>query len=205
MAADNQWQIKGDYIEACNCDVACQCIWLEPPDGDTCSVSFVWYIDEGNYGDVDLSGVSVSMLARSEEGVMFDPDTAWHVALLVDEEASDDQQAAIEDIYLGRSGGIWAAVADAHFETTEVATAPITFTRDDATISAGAGDAVSMEAVVASGFNEEPSTITPHPLGKDFEVDIGRSTTATVSYDDDFAWDVGGNNSYSGDFELTNA
>ena len=200
-----EWKITGDYVEACNCEVACQCIWLEPPDGDTCSVSFVWNIEEGHYGDVDLSGVSVSMLARSEEGVMFDPSVAWHVVLLVDEEASDDQRAAIEDIYLGRAGGIWAAVADAHFETTEVETAPISFSRDESTISAGAGDTISMEANVADGFNEERATITPHPLGKDFEVDIGRSTTATVSYNEEFTWDVGGNNSYSGDFDLANA
>lgn len=205
MATGAQWQIRGDYVEACNCEVACQCIWMEPPDGDTCSVSFVWHIEEGHYDDIDLSGVSVSMIARSEEGVMFDPSVAWHVVLLVDEAASDEQQAAIEDIYLGRAGGIWAAVADAHFETTEVATTPISFHRDESTISAEAGDTVATEAVVASGFNENPATITPHPLGKDFEVDMGKSTTATVSYNDEFTWDVGGNNSYSGDFDLANA
>ena len=89
------------------------------------------------------------MLARSEEGIMFDPSVAWRVVLFVDEEDSDEQQPVIENIYLGRAGGIWAAVADAHFETTEVETAPISFTRDDSTISAGAGDTVSTEAVVA--------------------------------------------------------
>jgi hypothetical protein len=200
-----EWKITGDYVEACNCEVACQCIWMEPPDGDTCSVSFVWNIEEGHYGDVDLNGVSVSMLARSEEGVMFDPSVPWHVVLIVDEAASDDQQAAVEDIYLGRAGGLWAAIADAHFETTEVEMAPISFSRNGSTISAGAGEIVSTEANVAGGFNEERATITPHPLGTDFEVDMGRSTTATVSYDDEFTWDVGGNNSYSGDFDLANA
>lgn len=199
------WIIKGDYVEACNCDVTCQCIWMEPPDDNVCTVSLAWHIQEGEYGDVDLSGLSVAMLISTEEGVMFAPDTGWDVVLLVDEEADDEQQAALEDIYFGRAGGIWAAVADAHVETAEVATAPINFIRDDADISVSVGDIATMEVVGAPGFNEELGTISPHPLTKSREMQTGKSTTATVSYDNDFAWDVSGNNAYLGDFELANA
>lgn len=199
------WQIKGDYAEACNCDVACQCIWLEPPDDDTCTVSFAWHIEDGQYGDVDLSGTSVAMLARSEEGVMFDPDVAWHAVLFVDEAAGDDQREAIEDIYLGRAGGIFAALADTHIESAEVATAPITFAKEDGEIEVTVGDIVSMAVVGKVGFNEEPVTVSPHPLAKGMEPNVGQSTTATVSYDDEFAWDVSGNNSYFSEFEMTNA
>lgn len=201
----DEWQLEGDYVEACNCDVTCQCIWMEPPDGNVCTVSLAWNIHDGRYGDVDLGGLAAAMLIYTEEGVMFAPDTGWHVVLLVDEEADDEQQTALEDIYFGRAGGIWAAVADAHVESAEVATAPITFTRDDADISVSIGDIASMEVVGARGFNEEVGTISPHPLTKSLEMQTGKSTTATVSYDDDFDWDVSGNNSYLGDFELSNA
>lgn len=200
-----QWKLTGDYVEACNCGVACQCIWLDPPDDDVCTVSFGWHIHEGQYGDVDLSGQSVGMLVRTEEGVMFDPDTAWHVVLLVDEESDDEQRAALEDIYFGRAGGIWGPVADAHFETTEVTTVPLAMSRDDMTISITAGDVLSMEASGSTGFNGEPTTISPHPLTKSNEMTVGKSTTATVAYDDEFTWDVGGESSYLGDFELANA
>ncbi|ELZ97491.1 hypothetical protein C439_19253 [Haloferax mediterranei ATCC 33500] len=144
------------------------------------------------------------MLVYTDEGVMFDPDVAWHIVLLVDEDADGEQQAALEDIYLGRAGGIWAAVADAHVESAEVTSIPITFIRDDADISVSIGDVASMEVVGIPGFNEELGTISPHPLTKSREMQTGKSTTATVSYDDDFAWDVSGNNSYLGDFELAN-
>lgn len=122
-----EWTITGDYVEACNCDVTCQCIWMEPPDDNLCTVAVAWHITNGEYGDVDLSGLHAALLIHSEEGVMLDPDTAWHAVLLIDETADDDQQAALEDIYLGRAGGIFAAAADMHVERAEVATAPFSF------------------------------------------------------------------------------
>ncbi|PCR90871.1 DUF1326 domain-containing protein [Natrinema ejinorense] len=199
------WTIEGEYVETCNCDVACQCLWLEPPDDDACTASLAWKIRDGQYGPVDLSGLHVAMLARSEAGVMFDPDVAWQMVLLVDETASSDQQAAIEDIYLGRAGGIFAALADTHVERAEVTTAPISISRADGEIVATAGDIVSMEVVEKPGFNEDVGTVSPHPLAKDMTPKVGKSTTADVSYSDEFAWDVAGNNSYFSEFELANA
>lgn len=200
-----QWQLKGDYVEACNCDVTCQCIWLEPPDDNACTVSLAWDIQDGQYGDVDLSGLSVGMLISTDEGVMFGPDTGWGVVLLIDEAANDEQRTALEDIYFGRAGGIFAPVADTHVETAEVVTAPFTFNRDGADFSVEMGDIVSMKVVGKTGFNEDLGTISPHPLTKSREMQTGKSTTATVSYNDEFSWDVSENNSYFCDFELANA
>ncbi|WP_226039357.1 DUF1326 domain-containing protein [Natrinema sp. DC36] len=200
-----EWTIEGDYVEACNCDVACQCVWMESPDDDVCTVSLAWHIEEGSYGDVDLSGVDVGMLISTDEGVMFAPETEWDIVLLIDETANDDQREALEDIYSGRAGGIWAPVADTHVRSADVTTVPISFSRDGADFSVEIGDAIEMDASGAVGFNEEVGTISPHPLTKSTEVQTGKSTTATVSYDDQFTWDVSGNNAYLGDFELANS
>lgn len=201
----HDWTIKGDYIEACNCDVACGCVWMEEPTEGMCTASLAWHIREGQYGDVDLGGLSVGMLIASEEGVMFGPETGWDVVLLVDDAADDDQQAAIEDIYFGRAGGIWAAIADTHVESAEVVSVQIEFSRDGDEFSVEIGDVASMEASGIAGFNEEIGTIGPHPLTKDFEVHTGKSSTATVAYDEEFAWDVSGRNAYIGDFDQANA
>ncbi|WP_254534701.1 DUF1326 domain-containing protein [Halomarina litorea] len=200
-----EWALAGDYVEACNCDVVCQCVWLEPPDGDVCTASLAWHVREGNFGDVDLGGLSVAMLIRSEEGVMFDPDVGWDVVLLVDERASDEQRSALEDIYLGRAGGVWGVVADTHFEETEVATAPFTFDRDGGEFSVEVGDAVTMGTEAKTGFNDEFGTIAPHPLTSSLEMHTGKSTEATASFGERFDWDVGGNNAFFCDFELANA
>ncbi|WP_247002918.1 DUF1326 domain-containing protein [Halosolutus gelatinilyticus] len=199
------WSITGDYVEACNCDAVCQCLWFEPPDDDRCAVSIVWRIADGRYGDVGLSGLHAALLIRSEDGVMLDPDTGWHVVLLVDEAADDEQRAAIEDIYLGRAGGVFAVAAETHVERAEVATAPFSFTRDGADFAVEIGDVVTMDVVGKRGFNEELGTVAPHPFTKSREMTTGKSTTATVSYDDEFAWDVSENNAFLCDFELANA
>lgn len=199
------WTITGDYVEACNCDVACQCLWGATPDEDRCIFSSVFHITDGQYGDVDLSGLHAALLGRCEEGVMIDPDTAWHVVLLIDESADDGQRAALEAIYLGRAGGVFAAAADAHFESTEVTTAPFSFARNEAEFSVEIGDSVSLAVVGNHGFNDELGTMTPHPFTKDTEMKSGRSTTATVSYNDEFSWDVSENNSFFTDFELASA
>ncbi|WP_251342846.1 DUF1326 domain-containing protein [Haloplanus halophilus] len=201
----SDWTIAGDYVEACNCDVACQCIWMEPADDDGCIASLAWHIREGEYGDVDLRARSVAMLITAEEGVMFAPETGWDVVLVVDEAADDEQRAAIEDVFLGRAGGIWAAVADAHVESVEVTTAPIEFARDGDEFSVSVGDIATMEAAGAPGFNGELGRVSPHPLTKSQEMIAGKSTTATASYGDGFDWDVSGNNAYLGDFELASA
>lgn len=199
------WKLAGEFVETCNCDVACQCIWLEEPDDGVCTAALAWHITDGTYGDVDLSGRGVAMLVSTDEGVMFDPATQWDVVLVVDDEASEEERSAIEDIYLGRAGGIWAPVAEGHFRSTEVATAPIELVRDGDTTTVSVGDDVAMEVVEKVGFNEETGTIYPHPLTADMTVKTAKSTSARVSYDDRFDWDVGGNNSYVCDFELTNA
>lgn len=201
----SDWAIAGDYAEACNCDVACQCLWMEPADDDGCTAALAWHIREGSYGDVDLSDCSVAMLIAAEEGVMFAPGTRWDVVLLTDEAATDEQRAALEDIYLGRAGGIWAAVADGHVEHAETGSAPITFTRDDDDISVSVGDIATMDVAGAPGFDGGLGRASPHPLTKSRELTVGKSTTATVSYGDDFAWDLSGNNAYLGDFELASA
>ena len=118
---------------------------------------------------------------------------------------SDEERAALEDIYFGRAGGIWAAVADTHVRSADVASVPIRFSRDGSDFSVEIGDVLEMDAGGAVGFNEEVGTISPHPLTESHEVQTGKSTTATVSYDDQFTWDVSGNNAYLGDFELANS
>lgn len=177
---------------------------MEPPDDDVCTASLAWHIEDGQYGDVDLSGLHAAMLIRTEEGVMFAPETAWNVVLVVDEAADDDQRTALEDIYLGRAGGIFGAVADVHVERSEVVTAPFSFDRDGTEFSVEVGDVVSVAGVGKQGFNEELGTVSPHPLTADHEMNTAKSTTATVAYDDEYAWDVSENNAFFGDFALAN-
>ena len=199
------WTIAGDYLETCNCEVACQCIWMEAPDDGVCTVSIAWHIREGAYGDVDLGGLTAAWLANCEDGNPFDPDATWPLVVLVDESATEAQQEALEAVFGGRAGGIFGVAVDTHADSVEFATAPVAFDREGSEFSVEIGDWVSLAAAEQVGVLGEQGRVRPHPFTATLEMNTGKSTTAAVSYSDEFTWDVSGNNSFLGDFELANA
>ena len=40
--------VEGDYLEACNCDVSCNCVWLGSATQDHCDVLLAWHVSNGN-------------------------------------------------------------------------------------------------------------------------------------------------------------
>jgi hypothetical protein len=61
-----------------------------------------WLILEGEADGVDLAGLPVAIASRYSDD---EPGSPWTWILYLDEGASDEQRAALEDIYTGRRGG----------------------------------------------------------------------------------------------------
>ena len=79
------WQISGEYMESCNCDYLCPCIYTNPQGEvtyDHCTAALIFRIDRGQRGDTDLSGLCFALLIRSGK-IMADGD--WVFAGVVDE------------------------------------------------------------------------------------------------------------------------
>ena len=110
--SDN-WSVKGNYFESCNCDLVCPCIFLEPPTDGFCEAQVGWSIDEGNLDGVDLSGRKVAAWlhapCKGETGNL--TDGGWSLALYVDDGASDEQFNAICELWSGNHGGHLAVIA----------------------------------------------------------------------------------------------
>jgi len=103
--ADPKWQISGQYMESCNCDYLCPCIYTNPQGAatfDNCTASLVFRIDSGRSGDVVLDGLGFALLVRSGR-VMADGD--WVLGCVVDERADAAQRAALSAIVSGEAGG----------------------------------------------------------------------------------------------------
>ena len=101
------WSLAGTYLESCNCDAICPCRTIGGVPGGrstygVCMGVLSWFIEEGHAGEVDLSQTAVAVVCRYDDDELGSP---WTVALHLDEGASDVAQAALEDIFLGRSGG----------------------------------------------------------------------------------------------------
>lgn len=100
------WHISGSYYEVCNCEAICPCrrqngVMGGKPTHPTCDFALSWFIKQGKAGDIDLSNLKVVMAGRWETL----PGDPWHVALYIDDAATEEQKAALSDMFLGKAGG----------------------------------------------------------------------------------------------------
>ncbi len=197
------WNLNGNFIEACNCSVPCQCLWYEPADDDKCTFAGFWNIAEGTYGDVSLDGLGAGMLVW-EDGILLDG--GWHVVLVIDEAADEEQAEALETIFSGQAGGLFEAAAPLIETVEDSVVVPFSYAMEDGHLSFSAGDIVTIETDKSVGFGDEQGSAYPHPfIPPDETANIGRTTEATVDFNDDFSWDVAGNSSYFGEFEMASS
>jgi hypothetical protein len=92
------WSVQGTYIEACNCKVACPCIFFSPPSEGECKAVVGWHVDKGHHGDIVLDGLNAALIAYAPGNMK---DGQWKVALYLDERGDDKQQAALQGIFSG--------------------------------------------------------------------------------------------------------
>jgi hypothetical protein len=105
-----QWQISGDYMEACSCDSVCPCptsgLAARPTKG-ACDAGLVFHIARGQYGATTLDGLRFAVLLHTP-GPMIQGN--WTVGVVLDERASAPQREALTAIASGQGGGPMAAL-----------------------------------------------------------------------------------------------
>jgi hypothetical protein len=104
------YQLKGTYVGQCDCTQICACAVDEQPTGrdGQCHGLVVMNIAAGSLDGTDLSGTKV-VLSYSSPGKI--TDGRLRLGLVIDEGASDDQAAALERIFSGQEGGMFAEFA----------------------------------------------------------------------------------------------
>jgi hypothetical protein len=99
-----QWRLKGDFVDFCKCAVPCPCTFGRPPTEGDCDGIIAFRFNEGNYGDVDLSGLTVVALAHFD-GNIWDEDVRADMGMIVDEAADEQQREALQALFSGQAGG----------------------------------------------------------------------------------------------------
>ena len=51
------WSFKAEDIEACSCDLFCNCYWTTTPQHGFCRFNMAYKISEGHYGETKLDGM----------------------------------------------------------------------------------------------------------------------------------------------------
>ncbi len=121
----SRWNLSGDYFEACNCDVACPCVFTSAPIEGECIVLLAWHIAKGKCGDTSLDGLNV-VLAAYALGHMLK--VKWGIALCLDEKATPAQREALTTIYAGEAGGEPASLGPFVGKVLGIKSVPIQFT-----------------------------------------------------------------------------
>ena len=106
MATQPSWRMRGDVMEACSCATTCPCNFGSDPTPLPCEVVIGWRIQDGNYGNTRLDGLSVVLYGRIPGNVF---QGNWTVGVYLDQRASQQQAHALGDIFAGNAGG-WPAM-----------------------------------------------------------------------------------------------
>jgi hypothetical protein len=101
------WQLRGTYLEACNCEAICPCRRVGGQQGGRstygiCEGALSWAIEDGHCDEVDLSGLSAVLALRYSDD---EPGSPWTCWLYVDERGDDEQRSALAAIFTGELGG----------------------------------------------------------------------------------------------------
>jgi hypothetical protein len=99
-----KWTLKGTVLIACNCDYGCPCNFNALPTHGDCEGGWAWHVQDGRYGDTDLSGLSFCIAADWPKAIH---DGNGEAAVLIDERANEVQREALRTLVSGAAGGPW--------------------------------------------------------------------------------------------------
>lgn len=118
-----EWRIVGEEMGSCNCAWGCPCQFNALPTTGYCEALMAMDIESGHFGDTKLDGVKYAQIFHWDGPVH--EGNGWR-RLVVDEQATPEQRAAIEALTSGTQGHpvfeIFSAMAPNALET---AVAPI--------------------------------------------------------------------------------
>ena len=136
------YQLEGRMLEVCSCNTVCPCFVGELPDGGTCDVTVAWHIDKGAVEGVDVAGCTIAAIAHIPGKPL---DGNWRAAVYIDDGASEDQEAALLDVFTGKLGGPIADVAKLIGEVVGVERTSIAFAAQNGKGSLKIGEAADAE------------------------------------------------------------
>jgi hypothetical protein len=118
------YDVQGRLLEVCTCNTLCPCWVGEDPDGGTCDSILGWMVDQGTVQGVDVSDRCLCVSVHIPGNVLAGN---WKAAVLVDDRCTDEQQAALLNVFTGQLGGAVADLAALIGEVVAVERVPITF------------------------------------------------------------------------------
>lgn len=200
------WQLRGEYVEGCNCEVLCPCLLgprdtrglaLATPTEGHCDVHMIFGISAGAFDALALGDLAVVQTVRTP-GPMGEGN--WTVGLYLDERASPEQRTALEAIFTGQAGGPLARLAPLIGRRLPTRAVPIRFELEGRVRRAAIQGVLDLEVEALEGANRAAEVWldnAPHFAARRLAV-----ARARASYSDHgLAWEITGRNGYYAPFD----
>ena len=156
------WNAQGDLFEGCNCNLLCPChvSFRQPATNDHCDTIWAVSIEQGRYGDVDLTGLNVAIFLHCPGPIMVEGD--WTAVMYVDDRTSPEQDRALRAIFSGEAGGPWEIMSQFYRdgEYQAVTRTPLDITIDGRTRTVNAPDRLFMEMETIRGGADLEGLVT---------------------------------------------
>jgi hypothetical protein len=150
------YQLEGNILEVCNCNILCPCWVGEDPDNGTCDSVLAYHFDRGTIEGIDVSGLTLGLVAHIPGNVL---KGNFRVAVVVDEKATPQQEEAILNAYTGKLGGPLADLSQLIGEVVAVERAPITFQVEEGKGTLKIGQSVEAEMEPYRGPSGQVTTL----------------------------------------------
>jgi hypothetical protein len=150
------YQLEGRLLEVCTCNILCPCWVGEDPDGGTCDGLFAWHFDQGSVNGTDVTGRTFGWIGHIPGNIL---DGNWRIVVFIDEDATDEQQQALLDVWTGKLGGPIADLAQLVGEVITVERVPIEFTVEGVQGTVKFGDSASAKLEPYKGATGESTTL----------------------------------------------
>ncbi|MEJ7893817.1 MAG: DUF1326 domain-containing protein [Solirubrobacteraceae bacterium] len=151
------YDLEGTLLEACTCNVLCPCWIGEDADGGSCSAFNAYRLERGTIRGVDVSGLNFVRVVLIPGNVL--TPNSWTQVMLIDDNADEEQFAAIADVFAGRLGGPLADLAGLVKETLAVERAPISHEIREGVGVLTVGESISATMRVFTGPDGTPTTL----------------------------------------------
>ena len=160
------WKLKGTGYEFCNCQPGCTCNFSGFPtsaDG-SCKAAVGTRIAEGHCGDVDLSGIDVAAIIDWPKAIH---DGGGKAVFVVPPAVTDEQLAAMAQIFTGQLGGMPWAILGTTYEIAGLVRAEVNLEEN------GIESVMSIPGVGEARGTSLRNPVTDEPHGVTIDLDQG--------------------------------
>jgi hypothetical protein len=193
-----KWNLTGTYLETCNCEAACPCVFLAPPTEEDCTLLVGWHIDKGNFGNVDLGNLNVALAVHSPGHMA---EVKWRAALYFDRNASEKQTEALTRIFTGQAGGHPGRLVSHVGEVLGIKSVPIEYTADGKRRGMKVAHVAEADIEAIEGQGGADVTIENHPLciAPGYKAVVAKSKKLKFQ-DHGLHWEITGKNGFYSPF-----